>query len=121
MGLPTNVLNAIRAMYSGLERRFQCGTGVGRPFNSTNGILQGCPLSVLFVNALMSVWAAAIEEEVPDAEPACFADDSSLTCRTRRSVQIGADVTADFVKATGQDVNVGRSCAYTTVAGGPKR
>eukprot|EP00973_Karenia_brevis_P011024 1492185-Karenia_brevis.AAC.1 len=80
MGLPAAILQPLRGMYSGLHRRFRCGAGVGQRFLSTNGILQGCPLSVILVNALVSVWALAVEAEVHDVKPDCFADDTSASC-----------------------------------------
>eukprot|EP00973_Karenia_brevis_P048513 6733203-Karenia_brevis.AAC.1 len=69
-------LRPMQAMYSLLWRRFRCGPGLGRPFRSTNGILQGCPLSVLFLNALMSIWCSAVDAECGEAEPQLFADDT---------------------------------------------
>ena len=64
MGLPTELLRPIGAMYAGLRRRFRMGAFVGQSFRSTNGILQGCPLSVVLLNALLSVWLEAVSQEV---------------------------------------------------------
>ena len=55
MGLAPRVLRPIRTMYRGLQRRFRVGAYVGSAFQSTNGILQGCPLSVILLNALVCV------------------------------------------------------------------
>eukprot|EP00973_Karenia_brevis_P093905 12419742-Karenia_brevis.AAC.1 len=63
MGLHTCVLAPLRDMYAGLKRRFRMNGGVGKDFIASNGILQGCPLSVILLNALMSIWAKAVESE----------------------------------------------------------
>ncbi|KAJ9445456.1 hypothetical protein DIPPA_00779 [Diplonema papillatum] len=68
-GLPPSVLNAVRGMYRQLRRRFKLPAGLGKEFQATNGILRGCPLSVIFLNALVSVWMYLVGEEVPGAEP----------------------------------------------------
>ena len=67
MGLPYTILRPIGAMYRNLRRRFCVGAAVGEAFSSTNGILQGCPLSVVLLNALVSVWAEAVAREVRGA------------------------------------------------------
>ena len=45
----------IRCMYSHLRRRFKFCGGGGEVFQATNVILQGCPLSVVLLNFLVSV------------------------------------------------------------------
>ena len=51
MGLHPKILQPLRAMYKNLSRRFKYSLGVGRTFTVTNGILQGCPTSVILINA----------------------------------------------------------------------
>eukprot|EP00973_Karenia_brevis_P041445 5734285-Karenia_brevis.AAC.1 len=91
MGLPEEVLRPTQTMYTTLQRRLKCGQNVGAPFIATNGILQGCPLSVILLNALVSVWLEAVSAEVSKAIPQAFADDTNAVCQTRRSVQVVAD------------------------------
>ena len=67
IGMPTRVLSPLRAMYGSLRRRFRLGASVGDEWQATNGILQGCPLSVFLLNALMAVWSRAVEAEVAGA------------------------------------------------------
>eukprot|EP00973_Karenia_brevis_P077081 10705703-Karenia_brevis.AAC.1 len=63
MGLHGRVLHPLSGMYRSLKRRFRMAGGVGQAFVANNGILQGCAISVILVNALMSVWAKAVETE----------------------------------------------------------
>ena len=52
----------------------------------SNGILQGCPLSVIFINALISIWSKSIAQEVPNTSAESYADDTQALTKTRRSV-----------------------------------
>ena len=45
------VLAALQAMYCQLVRAFKLAGGLGDWWRATNGILQGCPLSFILVNA----------------------------------------------------------------------
>ena len=51
LGLPDGIARAMKGMYRDLRRRFKLPAGLGKKFNATNGILQGCPLSIVFLNA----------------------------------------------------------------------
>ena len=43
-------------MYGSLQRAFKINGCIGTFFHATNGILQGCPLSVALINMLTSIW-----------------------------------------------------------------
>eukprot|EP00662_Eupelagonemidae_sp_cell21_P057647 gene57647-biopygen47542 len=64
LGMSERILRPLRTMYRRLRRRFRyAGNVAGRRFHSTVGILQGCPLSVTLLTAIMAVWAKVIEAE----------------------------------------------------------
>ena len=48
-------------MYGQLVRAFKVAGNLGSWWKATNGILQGCPLSVILINALLGVWKAKID------------------------------------------------------------
>ena len=60
LGWDTEVLVALQAMYGQLVRAFKLAGDLGDLWGTTNGIPQGCPLSVILV-ALMGVWKAELE------------------------------------------------------------
>ena len=70
-----------------LGRRFKFEVlGYGPEWRSTSGILQGCPISVLLLNLLMSVWGTRISSlntastnDVSETEPQGYADDCWVT------------------------------------------
>ena len=61
LGMHPLLLRPIRVIYVGLRRRFRFAGAVGKRFRSTQGILQGCPLSVAALSAVLSIWSRAIE------------------------------------------------------------
>ena len=67
LGLHSRILGPLSDVYGRLERRINFKLGVGQPFNVTNGILQGCPISIILINALFSVLVKKL-----DSKPPCF-------------------------------------------------
>ena len=53
-GLHPRVLQPLRGMYRELRRRFVMAGHVAKEFVASNGVIQGCPLSVLLLNLLIS-------------------------------------------------------------------
>ena len=61
-GMEQGVLRAFHGMYSQLQRVFKIGGCLGAWWKATNGILQGCPMSVIVINALTSTWKRVIDD-----------------------------------------------------------
>eukprot|EP00973_Karenia_brevis_P069344 9641906-Karenia_brevis.AAC.1 len=120
LGAHDRVLRPLSKMYGSLRRHLRCGDGIGRNFSATNGILQGCPVSVIMLNAIMMVWAKAVESEVPHTETRTYADDLQAVTRSRASITKIAGVTDDFAELTGQTINTNKCRAFTTEVGGRK-
>ena len=108
------VLRPLAAIYSSLDRRFKVGGGLGQPFRPTNGIQQGCPLSVILINLLQAVWTRAVTAET-EATITSYADDA--TCLgTRAAVQEAGSVTLTFCAVTGQALNTKICLGFDTSA-----
>ena len=75
-GMSDKLVVPLRSLYASLTRRFKFGGGVGEAFAATNGIVQGCLLSVALLNILVNVWAQAVKQGTDGVQPACFADDA---------------------------------------------
>ena len=60
LGFAEGPLNAIVGMYSSLWRSCKVLGCLGEPFAATNGILQGCALSVILINILTTIWMKKI-------------------------------------------------------------
>ena len=61
-GLDPKPQAALEAMYQQLHRAFKINGALGSFFHATNGVLQGCAMSVLMINMLTTVWMRAVDE-----------------------------------------------------------
>ena len=114
-GLPAHLVDCLKAAYGKLQRHFRIGPFIGEGFSSTNGILQGCPLSIILLNLIMHVWAEGVSAECPGCNPQCYADDASTTCKeSPRSLQPVLDFTSEFSLLTGMRANAKKSLAWAT-------
>ena len=113
-GLDARVLKPLRGMYASLHRRFVMAGHVGEHFSSTNGIIQGCPISVLLLNLLMNVWSRASMAASSSVVPQVFADDAGVISTTAAGIASVLHLTGSFAKVTQQKLNVGKSKAWCT-------
>ena len=111
LGMHERILGPLEAMYSGLQRRFKLPLGVGSEFEVTNGILQGCPQSVILINALLSVLVKAIALETTGADSLSYADDATIFASSEEQIQAGVDIVATFCGLTGMALNPGKTFA----------
>eukprot|EP00435_Cladocopium_sp_Y103_P067902 s395_g30.t1 len=115
LGLSPVLLSVMQNMYSGLQRFFKIPGGLSTPFKSTCGILQGCPLSVVFMNVIVSIWAKVLSHESA-ADPRAFADDSTVLSNTIETAQDALDLTGEFAMLTKQELAHKKTVAWATTA-----
>ena len=114
MGLCPRVLRPLRGIYRSLRRQFKVGGLVGPSFASSNGILQGCPISVLLLNMYVETWCRCIRERVPGANPRGYADDVGATGPGAGCIIKALEVTDGFSTASGMRVSAGKSGVWGT-------
>ena len=114
LGLHERVLRPLQAMYKGLRRRFVFAGAAGSEFLATNGILQGCALSAVLLNALVSVWAKCLEQEVPEAVVDAYADDTGATAQKPKVLQEVLTITGEFAKASGLKLGLDKCSTFAT-------
>ena len=61
LGMDNGVPRALAAIYRQLRRAFRPAGALGAWWQATDGILQGCPLSVILINLLRTVWKMEID------------------------------------------------------------
>eukprot|EP01064_Diplonema_japonicum_P000874 TRINITY_DN1058_c1_g1_i11.p1 TRINITY_DN1058_c1_g1~~TRINITY_DN1058_c1_g1_i11.p1 ORF type:complete len:903 (+),score=136.99 TRINITY_DN1058_c1_g1_i11:2748-5456(+) len=115
MGLAEPIRRALQGMYNQISRRFKFPIGVGDPFEATNGILQGCPLSVIIINALLSVMIKTMEAAGVDV--VAYADDAYLLAKLRSILQAGIDGALEFCTLTDMKLNDTKTVAFGTARG----
>ena len=99
MGMDVRVTRPLRNMYVGLRRRFKVLGTLGKEFTATNGILQGCAISVVLLNALIAVWVKAVEAET-QCKATAFADDTKMVAVEGAQLEAGIRVSEEFSDAT---------------------
>eukprot|EP01064_Diplonema_japonicum_P028494 TRINITY_DN437_c0_g2_i2.p1 TRINITY_DN437_c0_g2~~TRINITY_DN437_c0_g2_i2.p1 ORF type:complete len:832 (+),score=117.96 TRINITY_DN437_c0_g2_i2:141-2636(+) len=114
LGLHERILTPLKAMYANLKRRFRFPTGVGSEFRVTNGILQGCPISVIMVNALVSVMVKCVMTEVPGAWSLSYADDVYLLARLAEVLTRATNKVIEFGDRTEMRLNGKKSQGFST-------
>ena len=55
----------MRPLYVGLTRVLEIDSSFGEPFRPTNGVGQGCSLSLGIVHAMVTFWMLVIQEQDP--------------------------------------------------------
>eukprot|EP00660_Eupelagonema_oceanica_P019233 gene19233-biopygen22628 len=69
----------------------------------------GCPVSVIALNALLSVWSRAVEAEAPGTDAAAYADDKWQLAEAGdaqkivQTLQKGVNITEEHAALTGQE------------------
>ena len=107
LGVPSGVLIVFGQLYSSLKRHlgFLQWTSP-TPTTAPNGVVQGCSLSLLAVNAMMAGWSKLMER-IPHLSFASFIDDSYIWSSKRNSdaLQTALEATALWDQLTGQKMN----------------
>ena len=85
---------SMKVLYRDMERRWKStGDVTGPAWQATNGVLQGCAISVVLLNILVGIWAisleAEMEERFPEAEVKAsgYADDTKKLCRLQSTTR----------------------------------
>ena len=113
MGLPSGILQPMRHMYNDLKRYWKLGkTAIGQPWQTTNGVLQGCGVSVVLLNCLVTLWLRAVSAEVPSSVPGGYADDVHATATTPAAVQKVVAITEEYAALSGQELNADKSFVF---------
>ena len=112
-GMHPRVLQLLRGMYRELRRRFVMASHVGKDFVASNGVIQGCLLSVLLLNLLMNTWARAVKTETT-AMPKVHADDAGVLSKNSCDIDIALKITGRFATVTQQKMNVDKTKVWGT-------
>ncbi|KAJ9470655.1 hypothetical protein DIPPA_00632 [Diplonema papillatum] len=76
---------------------------------------KGCPVSVILINALLSVVMKAVKKEAEGVSPKSYADDATLLSRlSEAALQKGVDVVDEFCTLTGMELNLQKTVAFST-------
>ena len=119
LGLPDWFRKVYFSFHSQVRLRFKLAAGLGEPWCRDGGILQGCPLSMVFIVALYIPWCRHLDS-LPDVKPQLYAD--NLKCSAERPCALfeSARFTGQYVRTAGQDVSLGKCILLSTSKSGRK-
>ena len=120
-GINSRVQQLLRGMHRDMRRRFVMAGRVGMEFAASNGIIQGCPLSVLVLNLLMNTWATSVKVGTVAAMPKVHAGDAGVLSKNSGDIDVAFKITGCFARVTQQKLNVkkkrslGHHCNCTAI------
>ncbi|KAJ9458234.1 hypothetical protein DIPPA_06767 [Diplonema papillatum] len=115
LGFNEVVLRTLRVAYASMQRHFRMGATVGEGFIPTNGIMQGCPLSVILINVLISVWMRHIAD-IEAAIPLSYVDDVYAMLKSLANLEEAARRSGRFAGLTGMKVCTQKKSHFFTTA-----
>ena len=113
LGLPDWFRRVYFSFHSQVRLWFKLAAGLGEPWCRDGGILQGCPLSMVFIVALYVPWCRHLES-LPDVKPQLFAENLKCSAERPRALFESAYFTARYVPLVGQDVSPGKCVLLST-------
>ena len=93
-GMHPRIVNPLKAIYSSLHRVFRLRGSCGHWWFANNGLLQGCPLSMIGLNAVVSCILEIASIQCPEVVARTYADDVSASCVSSTT----ADLTRSIAK-----------------------
>ena len=113
LGIHCRVLEPLIDMYARLQRRFKIRGYLGEAFTATNGIMQGDPLSVLLLNAIVCVLSFDIAAKTGDAVAnQSYVDDITLTSTVQGQLVVAMSAVEKYVRLTDQKLNVRKTYLF---------
>ena len=79
-GMDNRIINPLKSMYDSLHRVFRLRGSCGPWWIAKNGLLQGCPLSMIASNSVVSTVLEVAQVKCPEVIGRTYADDISATC-----------------------------------------
>ena len=77
-GADSQVTRALNGFYKQHHKYFKLEGSFDTPFRPSNGIIQGCPLSMLLLTSMVSAWCEFCMVQLPQSQPRSYADDLSV-------------------------------------------
>ena len=87
---------------------------MGEEVVASDGVIEGCALSVLLLNLLVNTWARSVKAGTTTAMPKVCADDAGVLSKNSRDINIALKITGRFDTVTQQKLNVDKTKVWGT-------
>ena len=121
-GLPKGLVNIFSKMYRGLRRHMSYkGWICPHPTTASNGVAQGCSLSLIAVNVQTKVWVHLLQH-LPHVTMRAYIDDAYLWCRLIHVAELyqAIRLTKLWDELSGQKLNDSKSVVWGTTTNARK-
>ena len=109
MGYPKGLAKMQRGMYSKLKRHIKFAGCYGESFTPTNGLGQGCSLTLIAANAAVTTEFNMLDAVTPRVEEGADIDDRSLSSNSTEELMTAVHALIDMDGQMGQTTNVKKS------------
>jgi hypothetical protein len=117
-GADSKVTRALTGFYAQHQKFFRLEGHHSHAFKPSNGIVQGCPLSMILLTSLMTAWIEYCQHTVDHATPRSYADDLSLITTApnptilKDRISELHNITAEFIRDAGMTLNQNKSFTF---------
>jgi exonuclease III len=117
-GASPRLLKPLGALYESMQRVFRLGGACGDWWRSYNGIIQGCPLSMIGLNAVVTVVLEVARSALQGVRPRTYADDLSATVRAesaeglREGVRAFHAIVRAYEAADAGEISIAKSFTF---------
>ena len=117
-GAPPAIVKCVRSFYQHHTKFFKLDGHYMTQFKPTNGLVQGCPLSMLIVSALVSSWLEYTEAHIATAVCRSYADDLSGIVQDANPKQVKTGLqqiyqsTKKFTQLAGLNINMKKTFTF---------
>ena len=116
-GCDEKICRTLDNFYKGHYKMFKIDGHFDQPFVPTNGIIQGCPLSMLILTSLTACWHETLSQHRNNLHPRSYADDLSATIAQPQKFSsktrfVKSMNTQHFAQAAGLKINAGETFTF---------
>ena len=108
------LIRTIAAFYAQGRRYLKIAGHYGEQFHPGNGIGQGDPLSMRFVNGAGWIWIRMMKVNFADTRLGVYVDDRSIRAKDRSTMQRAIAKTAKLDETMGQELNITKTYGLAT-------
>ena len=110
-GADSKIFKALDSFYKHHQKYSRLDGTYTKAFRPSNGIVQGCPLSMLLLTCLVTTWLEHVHANSPAGSARSYVDDICLWAKSKnksdlcRTIRRMHDVTSSFVASCGMTIN----------------
>ncbi len=113
-GAPPSLARQMGFIGARLNRYIRVADSFGGVIRQSNGVGQGCSLSIVVANLYVATLFRYLRSQFPDVELAAFLDDRNMTADTVGRLAEAVRATKHFDEAAGHRTNLDKSAAFAT-------